>query len=151
MMVGGRVHVELDAAAGRPMAGHGVLAQVGHAQLGQVLLEQFLGPPLRQEERVRVAGVGVEELQVKPVFQQREMGGGDRPALGQPAVLDAAHRELLDRARIDGERLRMRRPLRAPFKHDRAHAAAVEFGREPQADRAAADHGHVVGAHARYE
>ena len=43
----------------------------------------------------------------------------------------------------------MRRPLRAPFKHDRAHAATVEFGREPHAHRAAADHGHVVGAHAR--
>jgi hypothetical protein len=114
-----------------------------------VLLEQFLGPPLREEERVGVAGV--EEREVKPVLQQGEMRRRHRRARGQPAVGDTAHRELLHGARIDGECLRMRRPLRTPFQHDRAHPAAVEFGREPHAHWAAADHGHVVGVHPGYE
>ena len=140
----GRVHVEVDARVGRPQAGHGVLAQVRHAQLGQVLLEQFLGPPLREEQRVGVAGAGVEEGEVKPVLQQREMRRRHRPALGQPAVGDPAHRELLDRARVDRERLRVRRPLFPALEHNRPDARAVQFGREPQADRSAADHGDVV-------
>ncbi len=65
------------------------------------------------------------------------------------ALAEAAHRELLHGARIDRERLGVGRPLRAPFQHDRAHSRAVQFGREPHADRAAADDGHVVVVHHR--
>ena len=38
----------------------------------------------------------------------------------------------------------MRRALRAPLQDDRPHPAAVQFGRQPHADRAAADDGDVV-------
>jgi hypothetical protein len=135
--------------AGRPEGGDGVLAQVGDAELGQVLLEQFLGPALGQEERVGVAGLGVEEGEVEPVLEQREVRRRDRPALGQPAVGDPAQRELLDRAGVDRERLRVRRALAAALEHDRADARAVQLGGEPHPDRAAADHGDVVVVHAR--
>jgi hypothetical protein len=100
-----------------------VLPQVRHAQLGQVLLQQFLGTPLRQEERVGVAGV--EEREVQPALQDREMRGRHRSALGQPAVHEPAHRELLDGARVDRERLRVRQPVRSPFQDDRPDGPAV--------------------------
>jgi len=122
-----------------------VLPQVRHAELGQVLLEQFLGTPLRQEQREGVAGG--QEREVQPVRQQREVRGRHFSALGQPAVHQPAHRELLHGARVDRERLGVRRPLRAPFQHDRAHSPAVQFGREPHADRAAAHDRHIERRH----
>ena len=79
------------------------------------------------------------------------MRGRYRSAFGQPAVHQPAHRELLHGARVDRERLGVRRPLRAPFQDDRTHSPAVQFGREPHAHRAAADDDHVIGVHPRYE
>jgi hypothetical protein len=140
-----RAHVEVDAVRVRPDAGDGVLSQIRNAQLGQVVLEQFLGAPLRQEQRVGVAGV--EERKVQPALQQREMRGGHRGAFGQPSVRDAAHRELLKGARVDRERLGVRRSRRAPLKNDRPYPAAAQFGREPHAHGAAADDGDVVTVH----
>ena len=145
----GRVHVEVDAGLVLPQAGNGVLPQVGHAKLGQVLLQQFFGTPLRQEQRVGIAGG--QEREVQPVLQQREMRGRHRSAFGQPAVYQPAQRELLHGARVDRERLGVRRPLRALFQDDRTHSPAVQFGREPHAYRAAADDGHVAMVHRRYE
>src|ERR1700683_1007620 len=79
------------------------------------------------------------------------MRGRHRSAFAQPASDEPSHRELLDGARVDRERLRMWRPLRTPFQDDRAHSPAVQFGREPHANRAAANDGYVVGSHARKE
>jgi hypothetical protein len=119
-----------------------VLTQDRDAKFSEMGREQFLGAALREEERVREPRV--EKGQIEPVSQDRVVRGRYRHAFRDPAVGNPAHRELLKRSRVDGQRLGMRRPFGSPFQHNRPNPAPVQLGSQPHAHRAAADHDHIV-------
>ncbi len=122
--------------------GHLVPAPDHHPEGQGALFEQFLGAQLRVREHERERRGQPSEVQA----------GGQHAEVpvrhGQPAVEEGlflpAHRQYLDRARVDGQRLRVRAALLGPFQDQWSPAAQGQLRRRPQPDRARADHDGVV-------
>ena len=113
-----------------------------------MIVEQFFGPALRQEKRERVAGV--QEREVQPVAENREVRRGHAAALGQETIRLSAHREHLDRPRVDRQRLRLRRTPRALLQHDDCDPGPAQFRGQPHPHRATANHHNLIAiGHAR--
>ena len=105
-------------------------AHDGHVFLQQALLQQAFGATLRQEQGV---GVGrVDAGKVETAIEAREMPAGERFAQCREALVQAPQAQHFQGAAMDGQRARLRGPLRAPLQHGHVDACQAQFAGEGQ-------------------